>query len=369
MYFLNELSVVDDLDRCSPDTTLEVFESIKAFLDIEGFVFIIGLSREALDKLITKKFEQMGLTGITGEEYIRKIIQIEINIQKWKDYAIKDLIGKLSTKLHDKTIEDNKDLIAKGIEMNPRQVKRLINRYVVVRSAYLSAKRQFNSKSFLIGEIFKDRWPEIYQHLSDETFLASLRNFIESQPNERSQFIQSLETKKAGKEEKLLDFEEVILSYKDNSALWDFIEFNKDDIKIGEPASSAKEWKRLQRASDSTSIPISSKQHETYGKLNYYYDQLRQGHRSASEFWEKEDGLRSILMYLSNNAFKYGATFSMRDEIRSLLNNIILEFAKLRDARDLGKEEQNRYEYEYRLIRLYGEAIDLIQKRLPPGLV
>ncbi|HKG88681.1 MAG TPA: P-loop NTPase fold protein [Nitrososphaeraceae archaeon] len=29
---------IDDLDRCSPKTTLEVFESIKVFLGMKGFV-------------------------------------------------------------------------------------------------------------------------------------------------------------------------------------------------------------------------------------------------------------------------------------------------------------------------------------------
>ena len=35
---------IDDLDRCEPDKALEVLESIKVFLDIEGFVFIVRLS-------------------------------------------------------------------------------------------------------------------------------------------------------------------------------------------------------------------------------------------------------------------------------------------------------------------------------------
>src|SRR5215213_2162300 len=37
---------IDDLDRCSPKKALEVFESIKVFLGIKGFVYIIGLSHE-----------------------------------------------------------------------------------------------------------------------------------------------------------------------------------------------------------------------------------------------------------------------------------------------------------------------------------
>jgi predicted KAP-like P-loop ATPase len=39
---------IDDLDRCSPKTTLEVFESIKVFLGLEGFIYIVGLSHETI---------------------------------------------------------------------------------------------------------------------------------------------------------------------------------------------------------------------------------------------------------------------------------------------------------------------------------
>ena len=46
---------IDDLDRCNAKKALEVFESTKAFLDIEGFIFIIGLSIDALYKIITRR--------------------------------------------------------------------------------------------------------------------------------------------------------------------------------------------------------------------------------------------------------------------------------------------------------------------------
>jgi predicted KAP-like P-loop ATPase len=89
---------IDNLDRCSPKTALEVFESTKVFLDLEGFVFIIGLSYDTLIKLISEQYKQIGI-GIKGEEYIRKIIQIYINIPKWKSEDISKLIGNLSEKL------------------------------------------------------------------------------------------------------------------------------------------------------------------------------------------------------------------------------------------------------------------------------
>ena len=165
-----------------------------------------------------------------------------------------------------------------------------------------------------------------------------------------------METKKAGKEETLLDFEEVILSNKNDSALWNFIEFSKDDIKIGEPAPSAKEWKRLQLASDSTSIPISIKQQELNARLKYGYTRLLQGIVSIREFWEQ---LREALMDLYDNAAKYGASPETRDEIGELLDRISTNMQMLDEARMHGGKDYYQYEQEVRL--LFREALDLIQ--------
>ena len=81
---------IDDLDRCSPETAVNIFESIKVFLDIEGFIFIVGLSRELLDQMIGLKLANAGLTNVQADEYIRKIIQIEILIPQWETLLLKN---------------------------------------------------------------------------------------------------------------------------------------------------------------------------------------------------------------------------------------------------------------------------------------
>jgi predicted KAP-like P-loop ATPase len=68
---------IDDLDRCSPDRTAEIFESIKGILDIPGLVYVIGLSQETLAKFLAAKFKD---SGIDIEYYIKKIIQMSIHM-------------------------------------------------------------------------------------------------------------------------------------------------------------------------------------------------------------------------------------------------------------------------------------------------
>ena len=78
---------VDDLDRCSPEKILELFESTKVFLGMDGFIYVLCLSHNKVAQLITEKY------GLEGEQYIKKIIQIPVNLQEWNSYDIKELIN------------------------------------------------------------------------------------------------------------------------------------------------------------------------------------------------------------------------------------------------------------------------------------
>ena len=109
---------IDDLDRGEPDKALEVLESIKVFLDIEGFVFIVGLSYDKIEKLLTKKFE---VSGVQGKEYLRKIIQVQFSIPDWNEHAIIDFIDSITIKKKlippfSDIVAENKDLIGRAVE-------------------------------------------------------------------------------------------------------------------------------------------------------------------------------------------------------------------------------------------------------------
>jgi predicted KAP-like P-loop ATPase len=49
---------VDDLDRCLPESALQVLESMKLFFDLEGFVFVVGLDHEVVEHTIDAKYQR-----------------------------------------------------------------------------------------------------------------------------------------------------------------------------------------------------------------------------------------------------------------------------------------------------------------------
>lgn len=130
---------IDDLDRCSPDRALEVLESIKSFFDIEGIVYVIGMDSRTINSLVKKKFGADSI--VKGLDYLQKIVQLPFQIPLWRAEDISTSIVKIIQKglAGSELVEmftDNKDLIVKAVELNPREVKRFINTIILVKSVF-----------------------------------------------------------------------------------------------------------------------------------------------------------------------------------------------------------------------------------------
>lgn len=82
---------IDDLDRCSLPKALEVLEFVKILLGIEGIVYVVGISDRTISRLIDIQYND---TGIKGEEYIKKIIQVKYQLRAWTPNGIPDIIEK-----------------------------------------------------------------------------------------------------------------------------------------------------------------------------------------------------------------------------------------------------------------------------------
>jgi len=156
---------IDDLDRCSPEKALEVLESIKLFLDIEGFVFVIGLSHKTVTQLITHAYKT---TGVKGEDYIKKIIQIPIKIPTWSKESIIDLIeNKIALNLnkeYSNFLKQNSGMVAKVVDFNPRQLKRFINNVIIAFESFANNENtpEIHFNQIFLAKILKMEWPEFY---------------------------------------------------------------------------------------------------------------------------------------------------------------------------------------------------------------
>jgi hypothetical protein len=113
--------LIDDLDRCSLQNVLAVLDSLKLFLAIRNFVFVIALD---MDKVKLAWSHRYGNAASTDEfRYLEKIFQIDINIPRPTSKQVADYINFLNPNIPQTFI----DLISITTIKNPRSIKRLMN--------------------------------------------------------------------------------------------------------------------------------------------------------------------------------------------------------------------------------------------------
>jgi uncharacterized protein YjbI with pentapeptide repeats len=235
---------VDDLDKCSPKRALEILELIRIFHDIEGFVYIIGLSHDMIFKLSNIENSK---TSIDGEHFIKKLIQIPITLPRWSNQDIVNLVKDLIKKgmIHDKfrdLIEKNIDLISIAIDNNPREIKRFLNNFFVAHEIFsgkknfeakeliFSGKKNFEAKELLIIQAIHLRWTKFYNILvkSDDSFFKELDKYLKMDDETR---LKSLDLYEEKKEERDIKVWKVLRDFKTDSGLWNFLIQNSDTLK------------------------------------------------------------------------------------------------------------------------------------------
>jgi uncharacterized protein YjbI with pentapeptide repeats len=132
---------VDDLDRCLPEKALELLESIKAFFDVEGIIYVIGMDPMCIDSIINVKYGKE--SKIDGIKYLQKVVQLPYTIPLWNPPSLSNTITSMIKQTHlpknviEKVLDTKMlDLIIKATELNPRDVKRFINSIVISHEIY-----------------------------------------------------------------------------------------------------------------------------------------------------------------------------------------------------------------------------------------
>lgn len=122
---------IDDLDRCLPEKAVELMEGLKVLLDMHGFVFVIGVAREIIERGIRVRYrklyrEQWEDMPFLEQDYLDKIIQFSIALPP----ADPALLRQNIVEAHMKELKDAApymNTILSSLGNNPRTLKRFIN--------------------------------------------------------------------------------------------------------------------------------------------------------------------------------------------------------------------------------------------------
>ena len=246
---------VDDLDKCSPKKALEILELIRVIHDIEGFVYIIGISHDMIIKLSNIENNE---TSNDGEHYIKKLIQIPITLPKWSNQDIVNLVKDLVKKgmIHDKfkeVVDKNIELISVAMDNNPREIKRFLNNFFVAHEIFsgkknfeakeliFSGKKNFEAKELLLIQAIHLRWNKFYNILvkSDDSFFKGLDKYLKMDDETR---LKSLDLYEGKKDEGDMRVWKVLRDFKTDSDLWNFLAQNSDTLR------NVRDWNIYRRA-------------------------------------------------------------------------------------------------------------------------
>jgi uncharacterized protein YjbI with pentapeptide repeats len=249
---------VDDLDKCSPGKAFEILDMIRVFQDIEGFIYVIGLSHDMIVKLSKVGNSE---SSFDGERYIKKLIQVPITLPKWSNQDIVRLVKDLVKKgmIHDKfkdVVDKNIELISVAIDNNPREIKRFLNNFFVACEIF-SGKKNFEPKELLVVQAVHLRWNKFYNILvkSDESFFRGLDKYLKMDDETRLKSLDLYEEK----DEIDTKVWKVLRDFKTDSDLWDFLVKNSNTLR------NVRDWSIYSRA-----IEVAIEPTDVPGKTVYY---------------------------------------------------------------------------------------------------
>ncbi len=217
--------LIDDLDRCLPETAVSTLEAIRLFLFLDGTAFVIAADDQMIKHAVKKHFDQPDDTLVTN--YFDKLIQIPIRVPTLGTQEVRAYMFLLY--VHNSTLEEAEretiriavcerlaktwqglridrafiqsldidlppELVAQldtadrlttimatatGIAGNPRLVKRFLNA-LSVRMAVAKNQGVFVDEAALAKLLLFERLapPELYQELA-----TSITNSVDGKPH------------------------------------------------------------------------------------------------------------------------------------------------------------------------------------------
>ena len=185
---------IDDLDRCLPEKTIEIFEVIKLFLDVPKCVYVIGVEKEVIERGIEVRYKKSGQDiPISGKDYIEKIIQLPFTLPPIREEDMTAFIEKLGIEEKEKSYGN---IVAKGTGCNPRRVKLFLNtlriREEIAERTGGDIKPDISAKLFAFEYVFHDFYKDIVKY-RDQDILCKLERLARSRVETGDELREELE--------------------------------------------------------------------------------------------------------------------------------------------------------------------------------
>lgn len=173
-YSLGEASIkfvilIDDLDRCLPDVSIKLLESIKNYLAVENCIFVMALNPKIVYQGVTLKYQGL---RIDGREYLEKILSYSFYVPEPQDARVEEFatarLNELLAEATDRTAY-TEHFVAFGKVLcecnfkNPRKIKRILNHYLLFLDKYESDLGRFNMHNIIKLIVLAEYFPSLFK--------------------------------------------------------------------------------------------------------------------------------------------------------------------------------------------------------------
>lgn len=158
---------IDDLDRCLPEKTVQVLETVKLFMDKPSCIFILGAATAAIESAVAAHYKTEEITGVKAKDYLDKIIQVRFELPPIRPKDMKVFIQGLE--LRDDKLLSSLEIITGGVQTNPRRVKTFIN-YLELQWALLKNSEQaeeIDRRDFTQWLVLTEAAPDFCTYIKD----------------------------------------------------------------------------------------------------------------------------------------------------------------------------------------------------------
>ncbi len=168
--------VIDNIDRCNPETVVQVLLTVKNFLDKRNVIFILPIDEEGVKKFLANSTRDTS-------EFLRKIFNATIRLKKFSNAEMFDYTWKLVKKYGLEEMGINAvvvDMVCKEYTNNPRKIIQFLNNFQLelftIREQgereYIDADQVFQNLPFFAKiNILKEEYPNLYNELFHKQFL------------------------------------------------------------------------------------------------------------------------------------------------------------------------------------------------------
>jgi len=189
--------VIDDLDRCLPETIIETLEAIKLFLFVPRTAFVIGADERLVKYAVRTRFPELpGEDVEVGRDYLEKLIQFPIRIPPLDAAELETYINLLFAQ------------VTPGLLPNEFDKAR---RHVVTCDADSLMQVRFNHG--VAAEVFNEVPNELAENLALGQQLASvLAAGLSGNPRQCKRFLNTLVMRKGMAESRKLALKQRVLA-------------------------------------------------------------------------------------------------------------------------------------------------------------